>query len=331
MTRPTRTGSNATDLGLHEPASQTAPHAAPQAAPRTAVPPRPTAPTAPTAPAPGAPAGEAPTQALAPPAPTRKINLTSAQVGAAAAASVTSAVGASFLGAGGTIAGAAVGSVISTVAGALYTRSLETAQKRLRETTTVLVKRVPIDGTQRPGAVPAHLAEVGEPAVRPADADLLATVEAPAPDATPNGLGGAGEGGGVRGPAPARRGRRPLLVFAGIAAAGFALAVFGLSAAESLLGHPVSGGSGGTSVGRVIGTESAAAEDEEPSEPERSVAPTEEPSASGTTGDEQPAEEPSAAAEQPSTEPTSEPEPTAEPTSEPTEAPQQEQAPAATP
>ena len=322
MTRPTETAPDTTDLGLARPASHTAP---PPAAP-----PRP----ARTTPAAATPGAEAPTQALPPPPPTRKINLTSAQVGAAAAASVTSAVGASFLGAGGTIAGAAVGSVISTVAGALYTRSLETAQKRLRETTTVLVKRVPNDGAQRPGAVPTHLAEVGEPPVHPAEADLLATVEAPAPDepsdAARAGFGGAGGGVEATQTAPAGR-RRPLLLFAGIAATGFALAVFGISAAESLLGHPVSGGSGGTSVGRVIGTESAAAEDEEPSEPERSVAPTEEPSASGTTGDEQPAEEPSAAAEQPSTEPTSEPEPTAEPTSEPTEAPQQEQAPAATP
>ena len=268
MSRPTETEPHATsDLGLDRPAGT------PQAAPQ--------------------PNAAAPTQPLAAPAHTRKMNLTTAQVGAAAAASATSAVGASFLGAGGTIAAAAVGSVISTVAGAFYTRSLETAQKRLRETTTVLVKRVPNDGAQRPGAVPTQLDEVDEPAVRESDADLLATVATPAAG---DAAGGAGSD-DPPGVAPAGRRRRPLLLFAGVAAAGFALAVFGISAAESLLGHPVSGGSGGTSVGRVIGTDSSAAEDEEAPGPETSVTPTAEPTESGTAGDEQPAEEPSPSAE----------------------------------
>jgi hypothetical protein len=315
MTRPTETDSHTSDLELDRPATPTSPAA------RTA--------TTQATPHPQA----APTQQIAPPAPTRKVNLTTAQVGAAAAASVTSAVGASFLGAGGTIAGAAVGSVISTVAGALYTRSLETAQKRLRETTTVLVKRVPNDGAQRPGAVPTHLAEVADPPVREADADLLPTVSTPEPGVPADGVGGGGAGTRVAPAAqPADRRRRPLLLFAGIAAAGFALAVFGISAAESLLGRPVSGGGGGTSVGRVIGTGSSTAEDAEAPQPDTSVTPTGEPSESETTGDEQPAEEPS-----PSAEPTEEAgeEPAEEPTSEPTEAPpgdqSQEQAPAATP
>jgi hypothetical protein len=330
MTRPTETDPHTSDLELDRPATPTspaAPAAGTQATPHPQATPYPPAVRHPQA---------APTQQLAPPPPTRKVNLTTAQVGAAAAASVTSAVGASFLGAGGTIVGAAVGSVISTVAGALYTRSLETAQKRLRETTTVLVKRVPNDGAQRPGAVPTHLGEVTEPPVREADADLLATVSTPGPEVPAGAAAGAGGAGTGTAPeaepaGPADRRRRSLVLLAGIAAAGFLLAVFGISAAESLLGRPVSGGDGGTSVGRVIGTGSSAAEDEETPEPETSVTPTAEPSESGTTGDEQPADEPS-----PSAEPTEEAteEPAGEPTSEPTEAPgeqSQEQAPAATP
>jgi hypothetical protein len=303
MTRHTETGSGTTDLGRDGPAPPNHP-------PRAQPPPD----------------QAAPTQPLPPPAPTKKINLTAAQVGASAAAAATSAVGASFLGAGGTIAGAAVGSVITTVAGALYTRSLETAGSRLRDSTTVLVKRLPSDGV-RPTSVPAHLGDVADPeAGEPAGET---TVDTPAEPATPEEAGRL-----ERAEEAAEQRRRPWLLVA-IAAAGFALAVFGISAVESLLGQPVSGGSGGTSVGRVIGTEPDTSDDQAPTTPP-SGDPT--PEESATTGGDEPTTEPGTSSE-PSSEPSSEAStPAGEPTSEPSQEPTseastgaEEQAPAATP
>jgi hypothetical protein len=299
MTRPTETGQRTADLGLRGP-------------------PRPAAPPAESA---------APTRPIVPPPATRKFNLTTAQVSAAAAASVTSAVGASFLGAGGTIVGAAVGSVITTVAGAVYTRSLESAQDKLRET-TVLVKRLPSNGSERPGAVPAHLVDVGDPPVTPGGADLETTVAVPAeadprpeadpeadPETEPDPETEADAEPEPAAPAAATP-RRRVLMFTGIAAAGFSLALFGISAAESLLGHPVSGGGDGTSVGRVIGTDAEPAQEED----QTPATPTAEPSDSESAAPtEQPSGEPTA---EPTQEPTSEPtaEPSQEPTSEPSQA-----------
>jgi hypothetical protein len=312
MTRPAETGDTTTDLGVNGPT--TTPHA-PGPAP--------------------APAGT--TQPITPPEPTRKLNISTTQVGAAAAASVTSALGASFLGAGGTIAGAAVGSIISTVAGAIYTRSLETAGTKLRET-TVRVTQVPNDGARRPGSVPTHLADVDDPPVSAADADLETTVVAPVeqvngsapprvpPAATPVDAVGAAGSGAPGGPGGPRVGRKPLLVTAGVALAGFGIAVAGISAAEGVLGRPVSGGSGGTSIGRVVTTDTAAEQDEQAPEQAPEVTPTGEseptPNSEVTEepGDEaSPTGEP---ADGSSAEPTAEP--TGEPAGEPTDAPEEQ-------
>src|SRR5215210_3918097 len=63
------------------------------------------------------------------------------QVLAGALASVSAAVVASTFGLAGTLIGAAVTSVVATVAGALYTRSLERARARIR------IRRNPRTGT----------------------------------------------------------------------------------------------------------------------------------------------------------------------------------------
>jgi hypothetical protein len=73
----------------------------------------------------------------------RKLNITVTQIGASAGAAATSALGASFFGAGGTITGAALGAVISTVAGAVYNRSLESAGDRERSRRTSGVRSTP--------------------------------------------------------------------------------------------------------------------------------------------------------------------------------------------
>ena len=60
----------------------------------------------------------------APAQPPRRLPLSPAQVAASALAAVSSAVVASFLGVAGTVIGAALASVVSTVSAALYSASL---------------------------------------------------------------------------------------------------------------------------------------------------------------------------------------------------------------
>jgi hypothetical protein len=123
------------------------------------------------------------------------------QVGASAAAAVTSALAASFFGVAGTLIGAAVGSIVSTIAGALYADYLRRAGKRLRSTTTIVVQRIPPDRVatsplrrlaepEDPGAVPPTAAlrpvepgQADQTVVVPmsSPAEILST---PAPDPT---------------------------------------------------------------------------------------------------------------------------------------------------
>jgi hypothetical protein len=65
------------------------------------------------------------------------------QVGASAAAAVTSALAASFFGVAGTLIGAAVGSIVSTIAGALYAEYLGRAHERIKVTREVVIQRIP--------------------------------------------------------------------------------------------------------------------------------------------------------------------------------------------
>ena len=74
---------------------------------------------------------------------TSRTGVSTVQVGASAAAAVTSALAASFFGVAGTLIGAAVGSIVSTIAGALYTDYLGRAHERIRVTTGVAIQRIP--------------------------------------------------------------------------------------------------------------------------------------------------------------------------------------------
>jgi hypothetical protein len=93
------------------------------------------------------------------------------QVGASAAAAITSALAASFFGVAGTLIGAAVGSIVSTVAGALYADYLRRAGQRIHKTTTIVVQRMPpeklatspLRRLAQPG-VPGDLAVPADPA-----------------------------------------------------------------------------------------------------------------------------------------------------------------------
>src|SRR3712207_2108824 len=71
------------------------------------------------------------------------LQLSATQVAAGALASVSSAVVASFFGLAGTLIGAALASVISTVSAALYSSSLQKTNERLRTARSQLTGRQP--------------------------------------------------------------------------------------------------------------------------------------------------------------------------------------------
>jgi hypothetical protein len=97
----------------------------------------------------------------------RRVNVSTVQVGASAAAAVTSALAASFFGVAGTLIGAAVGSIVSTIAGALYADYLRKAGQRI--TKSVVIQRIPSEVLAstplRHLTSPSDLP--GEPSMRP--------------------------------------------------------------------------------------------------------------------------------------------------------------------
>ncbi len=146
-----------------------------------------------------------------------------------AGAAVSSAVVASYLGVAGTLVGAALGSIVSTVSAALYTDWAKSAHDRLPTPKRVAV----VDGS-RPGGTRASALE---------DGPVVIT---------------AGR---------ARRKRRLRRLIVG-AALMFVLAIAAVTAIELRLGHPFSNQEerGGTSIGSVV-TTSDVAPTPEPSTP----------------------------------------------------------------
>ena len=210
-------------------------------------------------PAPHNPPSNAPpsaaTQSQPAPAEHSGRKVTTIQVGASAAAAVTAALAASLFGAAGTLIGAALGSVVSTVAGAIYADYMH---RGVKATKSVVIQRIPSDvlastplrrltgPTDLPGQ--ESLQPIGDEAgdesisVPLADrADLVNAGPNASPGGTPN---------GVYRPAPARTSRswfkRPLVTAGAIGVAGFGIAMGTIVSAEGVIGHPVSGGSGGT-------------------------------------------------------------------------------------
>jgi hypothetical protein len=159
----------------------------------------------------------------------KRTQLSAVQIAAGALATVSSAVVASFLGVAGTLVGAALASVISTICATLYSESLKKTNERLR---AVRQQR-----TARPGPASAR------------------TVEQPVAQALPTRLDPR------RSPAPAGRPRW-------VRGAAYAAAVFGLAMAivtgVELIGQqPVSAlvgnssSSGTTTIGSLTNTSSS--------------------------------------------------------------------------
>jgi hypothetical protein len=192
-------------------------------------------------------------------------DLTVNQVLAGAAAAATSAVLGSFFGATGTVAGAALGSVASTIATTVYQHSLD----RTRDTITSRIRA-------RRGGVevdaPTTVLTVPQPRT-PATEQPTALLHV-APDVRPN--------------------KRRIIGWVVATALVFALGLLAVTGLEWAKGSTLTTGDSGTSVGRVLGGGSAddgESRDDETTaeatdEPTSSAEPTEEPSDEATPTDE---------------------------------------------
>lgn len=195
------------------------------------------------------------------------LQLSATQVAAGALASVSSAVVASFFGLAGTLIGAALASVISTVSAALYSTSLRKTNEKLR------TARSQLTGRQAP---------VADTAVAPAAPATPATQVLPA-HLDPR-------------RAPARRPRPRWTRVAVYAAAVFAIAMGVITGIELIGQKPVSALVGGTQTSQettlsAITNASSSSDvqrEEEPSSPSTSTtAPATETSAPTTGSDEE--------------------------------------------
>ncbi len=214
----------------------------------------------------------------------RKPSVSTVQVGASAAAAVTSALAASFFGVAGTLIGAAVGSIVSTVAGALYADYMRRAGRRLRTTSSVVIQRIPGDVLSttplRHLTGPTDLP--GERSLRPVGEESQAqTVAVPVADRTellaaaatrvePAAVLPPYRSGGPGGPAsrPVHRSRpwyrRPVMSLSAVGLAGFAIALGVVTVSEGALGRPLSGGTGGTSISKFVNAGSNSSDDVTP-------------------------------------------------------------------
>jgi hypothetical protein len=236
--------------------------------------------------------------------PSPKLDIDWLKTIAGALAAVSSAVLLSTLGAAGTIIGAALGSVIATVGGALYSQGLARSRERLAQAQSLALRRVGIAqaevrrANRHQGddpAVDAHLAHADE-RLGEAKAELGAIADEP--------------------PAVGWRERLVVLPWKRISlvAAGlFATAILAITAFELLAGESVSSitggtdGDGGPTITRIGGGSDTSRDPRAPSDD------TATPSG------------------EPSSEPSDEASPTDEPTDEPSESPSESTTPTPSP
>jgi hypothetical protein len=236
--------------------------------------------------------------------PSPKLDIDWLKTIAGALAAVSSAVLLSTLGAAGTIIGAALGSVVATVGGALYSQGLARSRERLAQAQSLALRRVGIAqaevrrANRHQGddpAVDAHLAHADE-RLGEAKAELGAIADEP--------------------PAVGWRERLVVLPWKRISlvAAGlFATAILAITAFELLAGESVSSitggtdGDGGPTITRIGGGSDTSRDPRAPSDD------TATPSG------------------EPSSEPSDEASPTDEPTDEPSESPSESTTPTPSP
>jgi hypothetical protein len=236
--------------------------------------------------------------------------ISAAQVAGSALAAVSAAVIASFLGVGGTIIGAALGSIVASVGGAVYSHSFKRAGDRLGETRVLTVVTRPHHARALPGPGDVPVIEEpgsdpGEPAYAASGADPTAQLEL-GEVAVGEGAHGAGalsegalsegaEGGGASGAAePERTGLFPppggqvprRLSWKGAVAltvVAFVLAIAAIEVVELVIGRPISGGSGGTTITKLVKPSTSKPKVRKPTPSPSSTTPVSTPSTTSTT------------------------------------------------
>lgn len=225
-----------------------------------------------------------------------------------ALAAVSSAVLLSTLGAAGTIIGAALGSVIVTVGGALYSQGLARSRERLLQAQTAALRKVGVAQAEvrRAGRtsgdgrrVDAHLAHAQATLDRAKD-DLGTLSDDP-------------DRSGWRGRLAVLPWKRIALAAAGL----FAAAVVAITAFELLVGESVSSITGGShgdgpTIGRIVGNTN------DPVGPREDVPASDQPSPSPSGDPSTPPSEQATPSPTPSDEATPSPSPAEVPTPEPT-------------
>jgi hypothetical protein len=217
------------------------------------------------------------------------------QVASGALAAVTAAVLGSTMGVAGTVAGAGLASVVTTVGGTLYMRSIRRTKESVRSVRNLVVTRV--------GGTDATLVE--ERRIEPAPEPDTPTSAEPTETTMEQAAAAVGKEAGQDGddqPPAWRRLRWPALIAA--SALAFVLGMLVITGVELLRGEQMSGGNG-TTIGRIAQTEQ-----DDGDNPDKAPPPSQE---STTPPGETPTETATPTA------PTSENEETEAPPSEPTE------------
>jgi hypothetical protein len=243
---------------------------------------------------------------------TQKLDIDWLKTIGGALAAVSSAVLLSTLGAAGTIIGAALGSVVVTVSGALYSQGLARSRERLLQAQTAALRRVGVAQAEvrragrsqgDDGRVDAHLAHAQLTLDRARD-DLDGLAEEPS-------------GSAWRTQLATLPWKRIALGAAGL----FVAAVVAITAFEVLVGESVSKITGGTrgdgpTIGRLVGdsTDTPAQDDVPPTEQPTPGGEPSPPPAEPAVPSTEPSTEPSAPAESPAGSDAPTPEPTPEPT-----------------
>lgn len=221
----------------------------------------------------------------------KKLDVSTAQVAGGALASVTAAFLGSHLGVAGTVGGAALTSITITLGGALYQRSIE----RTKDKAKVLAKsanldKLPTKDIQRQSTKRIRLpADPVLPGMLWPGGEHVVDSERKEP-ATDDG----------------RRGRTRWGILAATSGLVFLLCMLIVTGFEGVSGQPLSGGNGGTTLGRVLGPP-------QPPKPTRRKSPAPKPPVPAPTHrapetQATPTQEPSQ-----STEPTTAPSPTSQP------------------
>ncbi|PRW63580.1 hypothetical protein [Actinopolyspora mortivallis] len=178
-----------------------------------------------------------------------KLDLSPTQVLGTALASVTAAFLGGSLGIAGTVSGAALTSLVITVGGAVYQRSLETTKEKAANAAL----RRPGRRTPGQGREEATRRIPAGPAAAPGDGQATRVLRPCSPEATTDRIPLSGTDSVPSGEAPSRARRgirwRVVAVTSGLA---FLLCMVVVTGYEVLTGDSVSGDSGGTTVGRML-------------------------------------------------------------------------------